>query len=113
MPIIPNTSLDSQFWHQNRAFKTISHQYPCKNSFEIDILSWSDPGSPHQLASHLTLAASYISLNRMKEAYTAVKEVLRINPNFSVEYFANMLPFKNQETTDKFVEPLRKAGLPE
>jgi tetratricopeptide (TPR) repeat protein len=69
--------------------------------------------NPDQLSSFLTLAASYISLNRTKEAHEAVKEVLRINPNFSVEYYANMLPFKNQETTDKFVEALRKAGLPE
>ena len=53
--------------------------------------------NPDQLSSHLTLAASYISLNRTKKTYEAVKEVLRINPNFSLEYYANTLPFKKPE----------------
>jgi len=82
-----------------------------EKAIEVSLKGISD--NPDQLSSHLTLAASYISLNRTKETCEAVKEVLRINPNFSVEYYANMLPFKNQETGNKFVEALRKAGLPE
>ncbi len=82
-----------------------------EKAIEVSLKGISD--NPDQLASHLTLTASYISLNRTKKAYEAVKEVLRVNPNFSVEYYANMLPFKNQETGNKFVEALRKAGLPE
>jgi len=70
-------------------------------------------GYPDQLAVYLTLAASYMSLNRTEEAHKAVDEILRINPNFSLKYYAAILPYKRQETTDKFVEALRKAGLPE
>ena len=70
-------------------------------------------GNPDQLAVYLTLAASYMSLNRTEEAHKAVDEILRLNPNFSLEYYAAILPYKRQETTDKFVEALRKAGLPE
>jgi len=62
---------------------------------------------------YLTLAASYSSLNRTEEAHKAVKEVLRIDPNFSLEYYALAVPYKHQETTDKYVEALRKAGLPD
>ena len=47
-------------------------------------------GNPDHLSLYLTLAASYISLNRTKEAHKAVEEVLRINPNFSLEYFAKI-----------------------
>jgi len=52
-------------------------------------------------------------LNRTEEAHKAVEEVLRIYPNFSLKYQARTMPYKRQETGDKFVEALRKAGLPE
>ena len=48
----------------------------------------------------------------MEEAHNTVDEILRINPNFNLEYYSNTLPYKNQETLDKYIEALRKAGLP-
>ena len=66
-----------------------------------------------QFALYLTLAASYTFLDRTDEAHMAVEEVLRIDPNFSLEYFAMTMPYKHQETGDKFIEALRKAGLPD
>jgi tetratricopeptide (TPR) repeat protein len=69
--------------------------------------------NPDQLSAYLTLAASYRSLNRHEETNKAIKEILRINPNFSLEYYANVLPYKNQEKLDKYIKALRKAGLPE
>ena len=69
--------------------------------------------NPDQLTSYLMLAASYFSLNRIDEAHKAAEEVLAIDPNFSVDYYGKMLPYKKQETTDKFIDALRKAGLPE
>ena len=70
-------------------------------------------GNPDQLPAYLTLAASYIYLNRTEEAHKAVKEVLRIYPNFSLKYQARTMPYKRQETGDNFIDALRKAGLPE
>jgi adenylate cyclase len=70
-------------------------------------------GASHQPGHYLTLAASYIFLGRIEDARKAVDEILRINPNFSLEYYANTLPFKNQEKLDKYINALRKAGLPE
>ncbi len=69
--------------------------------------------SPDQLSAYLTLAACYIYLNRPEEAQKAVEEVLRIDPNFSLEYHVRAMPYKNQETGNNFVDALRKAGLPE
>ena len=70
-------------------------------------------GNPDQLSVYLTLAASYMYLNRTEEAHKAVKEVLRIHPNFSLEHQAKTMPYKRQETGDRFIEALRKAGLPD
>jgi tetratricopeptide (TPR) repeat protein len=70
-------------------------------------------GNPDQLIPYLTLAASYSAINRTEDASKAVEEILRINPGFSLEYYANTLPFKNQEKLDQFVNALREAGLPD
>jgi len=65
------------------------------------------------MTGYLTLAASYSLLKRTEKAHKAVEEILRINPDFSLEYYAKTLPYRRQETADNFVEALRKAGLPE
>ena len=70
-------------------------------------------GNPDQLSVYLTLAASYMYLNRTEEAHKAVEEVLRIDPNYSLKYHASTMPYKRQETLDVFVDALRKAGLPD
>jgi len=70
-------------------------------------------GNPDQLTAYLVLAASYSFLDRTVEARKAAEEIMRIHPNFSLEYYANIIPYKNQETKVKYVEALRKAGLPE
>ena len=69
--------------------------------------------NPDQLEPNLILAVSYSLLNNAKEAHNAVEEVLRINPNLSIEYFAKTLPYKHQETVDEIINALRKAGLPD
>ena len=73
----------------------------------------SVPVSPDQPGPYLILAASYSSLNRTEEAQKAVKEILRIDPNYSLDYYAKTSPYKNQQTLDKIVRELRKAGLPD
>ena len=68
---------------------------------------------PDQLEAYLLLVVSYSLSNRLKEAHEAAEEVLRIDPNFSVEYFKKMLPYKHQGNVDEIIEALCKAGLPD
>ena len=79
----------------------------------IELCKKSLSGNPDQLSVYLTLTASYSLSNRTEEAHKAAEEVLRINPDFSLEYYEKTIPYKRQETVDKFAEALRKAGLPE
>ncbi len=46
-----------------------------------------------------------------KEARAEAEEVLRINPKFSLDYFAKTLQYKDRSQKDKIVNALRKAGL--
>ena len=67
--------------------------------------------APDNLTAHAGLAFTYILMGREKEARAEAAEVLRINPKFSVDYFAKVLAYKDQSQTDKFMNALRKAGL--
>ena len=57
---------------------------------------------------HMTI--SYIRLGREQEARAAAAELLKVNPKFSLERYAKVLPFP-RPIADRVVEDLRKAGL--
>jgi TolB-like protein/Tfp pilus assembly protein PilF len=59
---------------------------------------------------YIHMAISYVRLGREEEARAAAAEILRINPKFSLERYAKMLPF-TQPVAVRIVEDLRKAGL--
>ena len=67
--------------------------------------------APNYLRAHIGLAATYSMMGREKEARADAEEVLRINPKFSLDNYAKILPYKDQSQTDKIVNALRKAGL--
>jgi hypothetical protein len=50
-------------------------------------------------------------MGREKDARAEAAEVLRINPKFSLDSLAKILPYKDQSETDKVGNALRKAGL--
>ena len=53
----------------------------------------------------------FSACGKEKEAREAAKELLRINPKFTVESFAAKLPYKDPKEKEPVVEALRKAGL--
>ena len=61
--------------------------------------------------SRALLAASYGHLGRFDEARAAWQEVLRVNPDYSLEYRRKVLPYKNPDDFELVVDGLRKAGL--
>jgi TolB-like protein/class 3 adenylate cyclase/cytochrome c-type biogenesis protein CcmH/NrfG len=61
--------------------------------------------------SRALLASSYGHLGRFDEARAAWQEVLRVNPDYSLEYRRKVLPYKNPEDFELVVDGLCKAGL--
>jgi TolB-like protein/Flp pilus assembly protein TadD len=61
----------------------------------------------------LTIAASHAMLGRDEEARSAVAEVLRINPRFTLKAFVAHVPFNSNAVRDHHLTAFRKAGLPE
>jgi adenylate cyclase len=69
--------------------------------------------NPNFWPSHVYLAASYIELDRVKDARAEAAKILRINPQFSLEGKEQKLPYKDQSVIERLGESLRKAGLPD
>jgi adenylate cyclase len=66
---------------------------------------------PDSDASRVLLAACYGQLGRADEAQAEWQEVLRINPDYSIEDRRRMLPYKNPTDFEPVIEGLRKAGI--
>jgi len=63
------------------------------------------------MLSHLNLAGCYAELGRLEEARAEVAEVLRLNPNLSLEGLKQTVPFKDPADLERFLDGWRKAGL--
>jgi len=70
-------------------------------------------GECNLLPAHIGLAATYIGLGRVEEARTHAAEVLRMNPNFSLDEARKMSSFKDPVHLERVLDALRKAGIPE
>ena len=68
--------------------------------------------APMYYPAQLFLGCAYIELDRLDDAKKAIKTVLEIIPNHTVEAVARILPFQDDEVRDRILNSLRKAGLP-
>jgi adenylate cyclase len=66
---------------------------------------------PNRLDIHLMLAAVYSEVGQAAEARAEVAEVLRLNPNFSLEVHKQRTPIKDPAVLERHLAALRKAGL--
>jgi adenylate cyclase len=65
---------------------------------------------PNNQFPYIHMAISHLRLGREEEARAAAADLLRINPKFSLERYAQTLPF-TKPVADRIVEDLRRAGL--
>jgi adenylate cyclase len=63
--------------------------------------------------AHVTLACAYAQSGQLEEARAAAAEVLRINPDFTIESSKRILVYKDPKDLDHLIDGQRKAGLPE
>jgi adenylate cyclase len=70
--------------------------------------------APNFRPGHVWLAATYAQMGQMTGARAEAAEVLRLEPNYSIERTSKrIMGFKHAADAAHFVDGLRKAGLPE
>lgn len=63
--------------------------------------------------AHKLLAAVYAHLGRLDEARSEAEELMKGAPNFSIDEWARTEPHTDPDELQRYVNGLRKAGLPE
>jgi tetratricopeptide (TPR) repeat protein len=58
-------------------------------------------------------AIAYAHLGLINEAQAAAREVMRLQPEFTISQWIQRPPFRQGPVLERYIEGLRKAGLPE
>jgi len=66
---------------------------------------------PNNTLAHARLAMAYMALGREEEARNAAQDLLRIDPKFSAQKFAQTQTVKDPTVAAQALELMNKAGL--
>jgi len=96
-------------------FRFLGYTYFGVGRYEEAIAAYKEAlnRAPNDILAHIALTTAYSWANRLEEARAQATEVLRINPEFSVKQREKTLPYKNKADLERYLDGLRKAGLPE
>jgi adenylate cyclase len=94
-------------------FYTLSVAYRMVGRFDeaIEEAKNAVEREPKNQFTYLALVSACILAGREEEAHAAAAEVLKINPTFSLEQFAKILPYTDTSQFHRMINALRKAGL--
>ncbi len=62
---------------------------------------------------YLYLAATYSMMGRLEEARDLVSKALELNPKMTAELWRKRFQYKDPKHTERIIDALRRAGLPE
>jgi adenylate cyclase len=67
--------------------------------------------NPNFVPARFALAICYVELGKEEEGRAEMTELLRINPQYSLESWSQDLPYKDTAALERTLAALRKAGL--
>lgn len=79
----------------------------------LEYLVSAEKQQPQNFIIYLNQAACYSEMGQSDKAHSAALKILKLQPDFSCKAWAEFLPYKNHARVDKWLESLRKAGLPD
>ena len=59
------------------------------------------------------LTANFVHLGLMDEAREQARQILRLHPEFTISRWRHRPPYRDEAFVERFVDALRKAGLPD
>ena len=95
-------------WIEGHAFLLLGKHEQAIAQFERVIQS-----NPHFPGAHLTLAVAHAELGQVEQAAWQAAEILTLRPDFSLDVERQRLPYQRAEDRRRYIDGLRKAGLPE
>jgi adenylate cyclase len=94
-------------------FRSLASVYRFAGRYDESLMTYKKALNlnPNDLFGRIGLTSLYVLMGRMEDAKHEANEVMRVHPNFSLEYFAKTVTLKDQSVVIDMVETLRKAGL--
>jgi adenylate cyclase len=91
----------------------LAFTYLFSKQYEKAIFIWNETleSNPDFLYAYMGLTMAYWFTGSEDQARQAARQVLRINPKFSVDYMEKRSTVKDKELKEKLFDALRKAGL--
>jgi tetratricopeptide (TPR) repeat protein len=99
--------------YPNSSLATLGIAYTLAGRYEEAIAAFKKAltRNPDFLLVHIFLAVLYSGAGWQEQARAEAAEVLRLNPQFSLEVWRQTLPVQNQTELGRFLDLLRQAGL--
>ena len=69
--------------------------------------------NPQFVNGYKPLIAALGHLGETEEAEPYIEKLLELEPNFTMQRFAQVYPFKKEFDRDRYMDGLRLAGVPE
>ena len=63
------------------------------------------------LDGHIILAYASAAIDRMEDAHQAVKDIIRVKPDFTLEEYAKSQPYRDPRILERIIKLLQIAGL--
>jgi adenylate cyclase len=97
----------------NYYFWSLGWAYAWAGQYEEGI-TWGEKAvrqQPDDIFARIMMATVYSFSGKEEEAQAEAAEVMRIDPNFSLEKYAKIVTYKYKDDKERAIEALRKAGL--
>jgi len=94
-------------------FYTMAYTFKCDYEQAVIVGRRAVKVSPDFVNGYKPLIASLGHLGRRDEARPYIEKLLKIEPNFTVERFGHVYPFKHAADREHYMMGLRLAGVPE
>jgi len=100
---------------QSNTYFGLGLAYCFTGQFEkgIEACQRATHGNPNDLYAHVVLTVAYGMAGQDEEAQATAEKVLKIDPKFTIKSWEKVLKFKNQSDGKRYIEALRRAGLPD
>ncbi len=99
-------------YHPNWVWNILGRTLHSADRFEEAIVAFKRIPTPN-FRNMAYLAACSAELGNMAQAKTYAAALLGARPDFTINLFRRLLPYKDPARHARFLEGFRKAGLPE
>jgi adenylate cyclase len=88
--------------------------YRAKNELDAAIATATQvvETAPEDIPARLILTSAYVKSGRMDLARSVASKIVQLEPNFSVERYADSQCYRDRAYLEQFCEDLRESGLP-